>query len=451
MKSLRFWIPFVLEIALIAALSAFHPAMAEERSLAFLAVFLAAGGAYLIAVSEFFQVAPAWRPRVLWGGAILLQILVFWIAPTDDFWRYIWEGRLQLHHLNPYLLSPDAPSLTAMHDAVWQKMNHRHWAAIYPPGAEWMFEEIVRITSALWFFKLIFSLANLLVIHLLLRLNTGVGRYRATAWYAWNPAVIYAFAGLAHYDCVMILAMTAALWALHRANPMERNLPTWDWALLSAVFLGLAISLKTIPLLLVPVWIIALRWRSVVLLVSGLIFSLMAIAYGGFGVVLDSLHRFAHVARFNDLVLWLAEKTVWANPAQKNGRYTIAIIVIVCALTVIFRRDWRRAALWIFGAALIFSPVLHPWYILWILPLACWRRAWPWAVFAISVWLCKISFGAGIGAGAAGGIGAGALHPPVWVRGLEVLPALLAIAFFYWKNWSNHKKKSDEMQPTESL
>lgn len=108
-------------------------------------------------------------------------------------------------------------------------------------------------------------------------------------------------------------------------------------------------------------------------------------------------------------------------------------------------------ALWIFGAALIFSPVLHPWYILWILPLACWRRAWPWAVFAISVWLCKISFGAGIGAGAAGGIGAGALHPPVWVRGLEVLPALLAIAFFYWKNWSNHKKKSDEMQPTESL
>ena len=41
--------------------------------------------------------------------------------------------------------------------------------------------------------------------------------------------------------------------------------------------------------------------------------------------------------------------------------------------------------IWVFGTALILSPVLHPWYCTWILPLAAWRHAYTWFVFSITL------------------------------------------------------------------
>jgi hypothetical protein len=73
-----------------------------------------------------------------------------------------------------------------------------------------------------------------------------------------------------------------------------------------------------------------------------------------------------------------------ANPWQRNWPYVIALLLAVAAVSVRFRADWRRAALWSLGLALVLSPVLHPWYVTWILPLACWERAHAWSVLAIS-------------------------------------------------------------------
>ena len=41
-----------------------------------------------------------------------------------------------------------------------------------------------------------------------------------------------------------------------------------------------------------------------------------------------------------------------------------------------------RAATWIFATLVLVTPVLHPWYILWILPFSIMNGHWPWTVLA---------------------------------------------------------------------
>lgn len=356
----------------------------------FVSLFLLAGIGYLVAVSLYRRFA-SHRALVFWGVAILLRVAVFSAPPGDDFWRYLWEGKIQLRGFNPYLLNPDHLALLPFRDMVWEKINHRDFAAIYPPGAELLFAALVRFSSSPFVFKAVFSLADLATCFFLVQLNRG--RYSAPVWYAWHPAVVYSFAGAAHFDSLMICALAAAMMALDRAlAPNEKRV--WRWSIFSAVALGLAIALKTVPIFLLPVWAFALGRRGVVLIISALIPWLLSLCYGGLAVVSAPLAAFARVTRFNDLVWWAID-FFWVDPRQQNSRYEIILVIAVCLIAFALRKDWRRAALWVLGAALLLSPVLHPWYVTWILPLACWRKAYAWTVLSLSSVIALLVWEAG--------------------------------------------------------
>ena len=59
-----------------------------------------------------------------------------------------------------------------------------------------------------------------------------------------------------------------------------------------------------------------------------------------------------------------------------------ALFALVFAWTWFRRFEPIDAGLWLFGAFLVLTPVLHPWYVIWVLPFAALRGAWPWFVFA---------------------------------------------------------------------
>ena len=210
---------------------------------------------------------------------------------------------------------------------------------------------------------------SLLTLALLLRLVPAP----AAAWYAWNPAVVYAFAGAAHFDSLMLLALTGAALTLHRA---EGRL---GWQVVSVSCLGAAIALKLVPVFLLPVWGFALGARAWLLAVSVALPAALALPFGGTRVVLEPLRAFADVTRFNELLVW-----VFPNPWQRNWPVTLLLCTTVLVLVWHLRRDWPRSALWVLGAALILSPVLHPWYVTWILPFAVWRQQPAWTVLSLS-------------------------------------------------------------------
>jgi hypothetical protein len=352
------------------------------NALHFVPLLLLASVCFLVAVVTF-PGTPAQSPaKLLWIPCIALRVMALPTPPGDDLWRYLWEGRVQLAGHNPYQLAPSAPELAPLRNADWEKINHEDSPAIYPPLAELILAGLARLSPTAYFFKLTFIFADLLTVALLFALvqSRGSPPAPAVAWYAWNPAVVYAFAGAGHFDSLMLLALTASLLALVR---LERE-SSWRLAALSAVGLGMAIALKLVPIFLLPVWAFALRRRAPVLVLAVAIPFLLTIPYGGPAIVFRPLLAFAEVSRFNDLVWGFLERITRPNPFGRNWPFTLILSLVVAICSWKLRHDWPRAALWVLGSALILSPVLHPWYVTWILPLAVWRGQHAWTVLSLS-------------------------------------------------------------------
>src|SRR5205823_11089473 len=149
-------------------------------------------------------------------------------------------------------------------------------------------------------YKLLFAGADIATIAVLLRLFRGAhapsrapfgvspngpassseSRYANAAWYAWNPLVVYSFAGAAHFDSLMILPMTAGILFLVRTENATSSRTKWLFAFAASVAFGVAISMKLVPVFLLLACIFALRLRAVTLVVSVGIPWLLSLLYG---------------------------------------------------------------------------------------------------------------------------------------------------------------------------
>lgn len=74
-------------------------------------------------------------------GAVFFRITLLTAQPSlsDDIYRYLWDGRVQAHGLNPYLYSPDSVELEFLRDDIYEGVNHRGVNTIYPPFAQVFF------------------------------------------------------------------------------------------------------------------------------------------------------------------------------------------------------------------------------------------------------------------------------------------------------------------------
>ncbi len=388
-KQARFWLAILAEIILFATLHRFDDWLYAGMPIKFVETAVLCGIAFFAGTSAFVKV-PSGRTVAVtfWIVAVLLRLVALPLEPGDDLWRYQWEGKVQNAGFNPYVLAPNDDRLSAVRAEypAWSKINHRDFSAIYPPGTELIFAALSRFAAGPLAYKLFFGLADLAAIGVLLRLIGGPARHLTAAWYAWNPLAVYSFAGAAHFDSLMILPMLAGILCFMRSNAATDPAARWRYAILGAVALGLAISIKLIPVLLLPVFVFALSRRAWILGLSLVIPGLLSLAYGVPQVpIWKSLGRFVYVTRLNDIFWWMIEDTVWPNPHQKNYNYNVIIIVAVVLVALLFYRNWKRGSFWVMGTALVLSPVLHPWYVTWILPLAAWRRVESWQVLSVTV------------------------------------------------------------------
>ena len=439
-RQARFGLALLAEIGLFALLHRFDDWHYAEMPVKFVETAVLCGIAFFAATSFFDQAQLGrWTGIVFWSVAILLRLLALPLAPGDDLWRYQWEGKVQLAGFNPYLLSPNDERLAALRPEFpeWGEINHRDYSAIYPPGIELIFAGLSRVSAGALIYKLLFAVADLAAIAILLRLIGGRERYRDASWYAWNPLVIYSFAGAAHFDSLMILTTLAGILGLLRSQAATEPKWQWGWAATAAVALGLAISIKLVPLLLLPVCAFALRRRAWVLGLSLGIPALLSLPFGFPRVpIWKSLGQFIYVARVNDMFWWLIEETFWPNPHQKNYHYNVIIVIAVVVVSVFFIRRWKRGLFWSMGTALVLSPVLHPWYCTWILPFAAWRRNDAWQVLSVTIFAYYLFWNERLFALP--------WHSEPWLRSFIFIPPLVTALFALWR-------KAGDALPNESL
>jgi hypothetical protein len=325
----------------------------------FMASLTVAGVVYLLAIRELFA-TPKFSRRVVVIGLVLAAVwnIVFLRLPSgpdDDIHRYVWDGRLQRLGYNPYLVIPSDPAAKGLHTPETRNLNNPDLPSPYPPGAQLFFRAVTAIHESTFAMKVAFVGCEFAIVFVLLDVLrcTSKGAHLVLV-YAWNPLLAIEVAGSGHIDIVGALLLVVSAAALVRR-----------WRATAAVALGLAIAVKFLPVVLLPLYWKRVRIRDAAL--AAVVVGLLYLPFLDHGrVPIGSLSTYVQSFRFNDPIFATLERV--AAPQLVAG-----LAVLVGFLTAIWMRiksaAWSSDAFaWPMAASLLFAPVVYPWYLLWLLP-----------------------------------------------------------------------------------
>jgi alpha-1,6-mannosyltransferase len=216
------------------------PSAWRDVALAQAALFLA--GAAIVSSG---RVTRAGLVIILLTG-IVCRALVVPVPPrfSTDVYRYVWDGRVQAAGINPYRYVPADPALARLRDAaVYPRINRRDYGrTIYPPGAQLIFLAVTRAGATVAVMKAGMAAFDMVTMWMLLILLGRLGLPRGrVVLYAWNPLVIWQYAGDGHVDAAAVAFLAVALVAHVRRHDA-----------LAGLALGGAALVKWYPALLFP-------------------------------------------------------------------------------------------------------------------------------------------------------------------------------------------------------
>jgi alpha-1,6-mannosyltransferase len=308
------------------------------------------------------------------GAGILLRISIIFFIPafSDDFYRFVWDGQLNLAGQNPFHFKPSelmqqwgdkAPQMMA---DLYGKLNSKEYYSVYPPVLQGAF------TAAAWLgktehgtilvLKVWVVLAEMMSMWFLMRI---IKRFqlplRSILVYVLNPVVIFELTGNLHFEGFMICFLLAALWMLMLSRPLS-----------ASVFLALAIGSKLLPVLAFPFLLRRLGWGRT-LLIAGLTGVMVAALFFPFSDwqalnnFRSSLSLYFNAFEFNggiyslgkwalgDQYFWLQRLLPW-----------VVMALVVCSAWLERDRIWKGFAAAVMLALALYqfaAPVVHPWYI----------------------------------------------------------------------------------------
>ncbi len=369
----------------------------ERHVVETIAIALGAGIIYMAAL-YLLEHSPDTR-RAFW--LVLLASIAFRLAlaperPTlsDDLYRYRFDGEVQALGANPYLVRPDDPRYAALAPRSIRQIPGHEIRTIYPPLAELVFQAAWRLArpgpalpklrdglaSGSAAFKAPFLLADLIVL-LALAWWTRRGRARnyQLALYGWNPLVVVEFASSGHFDALALAATVVATMLI--IGPRR---------VVSTLLLAAGVLAKAFPAVLVPLWLVRLKWPRrgwlPVLVASG--FALLcAWPYrSALPVVLTTFRQYRHSFRDNNAsIYWVLQRVSHSHQlALGFGAGLVAGLALWAAAR---RLDPARAAFLLFATIPLVAPNAYSWYFTWAVPflalVGASRYLAPWLLLTI--------------------------------------------------------------------
>jgi hypothetical protein len=380
---------YVLGTTLCVALTICSRHFSDRGGPYFMASLTLAGIVYLLAIREFFATPKFERRisrRVVVIGLVLAAVwhIEFLRVPAgvdDDIHRYVWDGRLQRLGYNPYLVVPSDPPAKGLHTPETRNLNNPDLPSPYPAGAQLFFRAVTAIHESTFALKVAFVVCEFAIVFVLLdvlRCTRQERRAHLLLAYAWNPLLAIEVAGSGHIDIVGALLLLVSAAALVRR-----------WRATAAVALGLAIAVKLLPIVLLPLYWKRVRIRDAApaAAVVGLLYvPFLDRSFFNHGrIPIGSLGTYVQGFRFNGPVFAILHQL--APPQLLAG---LAVLVGLATATWLrIRRappEWSPDVFaWPMAASLLCAPVVFPWYLLWLLPFL--RSA---STLLIIVWTVSI-------------------------------------------------------------
>lgn len=372
LKSAIYFIIYILVLTVIGY------GLPREDFGAQLLCFALSFGIYILLIQMFGNCPQRYWQLII--GALVLRLVLIVAIPvlSDDFYRYIFDGQLIRHGINPYLFLPqEAFGKTGIaSNDYWHvlltQMNSSSYFSVYPP-----FHQVIFWISAMMGENLIFNLMtirliliafDMLNIFLIGKISQELELPKKVIWiYAFNPLVIMEISGNLHFEGMVLTGLFLSIYAFCKKNHLKASLG-WSWA----------VGLKLTPLIIGPLWLKA--WPNnkliVFLLFSGILILLLflPLIFGnGLAGFWTSLRLYQSNFEFNASVYYLLREVfsffLGYNPIAYLGpALNFAALLGILGFVYFWKMDnpinLAEGIVWIYLIFLLLQPVVHPWYLI---------------------------------------------------------------------------------------
>jgi alpha-1,6-mannosyltransferase len=323
---------------------------------------------------------------------------------SQDFYRFIWDGRMILEGINPYLFTvesfisqgnfpvAEAQALRAGMGAL----NASHFTN-YPPINQLCFTIAAlfagkSILGSVFVMRLLIIAADFGTLHfgkaLLEKLNIPIYNI---FWYILNPFIIIELTGNLHFEGVMIFFLVWSLYLLYIGK--------WQFA---ALVLALSISVKLIPLIFLPLffqWFMkrndkdietstVLNFTRLIVFYAIIIMTTLLLFVPFYSS--EFIHNYSKTValwfqnfEFNGSIYYIAREIGFLfrgyNEIAIIGTVTPILVILFVLIITFFRRNRTPIAL-ITAMLLVLSfyyfttTTVHPWYLATLLILSVFTK-----------------------------------------------------------------------------
>ncbi|MCO6499424.1 MAG: mannosyltransferase [Vicingus serpentipes] len=313
---------------------------------------------------------------------------------SDDFYRFLWDGKLFVHGYNPYLFIPseiihtDMGSSAGLTQELYKGLNSPNYYSVYPPINQLLFSlggffSKYGMLAGIIALRVPILIAEFFTIKYIRRLLEMLKLPQSNVlWYALNPLVIVELSGNLHYEGMMMLCIVIAIYWLMRHK--------WAGA---AIWWAMAISIKLIPLLFLPlllprIGIVKSVWFYIItglaLLFTFLPFLDEQLIYH----ITSSIDLYFRTFEFNAsiyyIIRWLGFKSVGYNIIQTAGPI-LSIITFMLIMGVSFYKNdsWLvvlKKMLFAYTIYLLMATTVCPWYMVSLIALSVFIPEYKYAI-----------------------------------------------------------------------
>tara|TARA_B100000378_G_scaffold195908_1_gene159607 strand:- start:38 stop:1348 length:1311 start_codon:yes stop_codon:yes gene_type:complete len=380
--------------------------------------------------------------KLLLGFGIVCRLVFLFAIPnlSQDFYRFIWDGRMIAEGINPYLSTPQEWVQSGNFEVIaqarqlvegMQSLNASHYTN-YPPVSQWVYALAgilfpKSILGSVIVMRVILIFADVVTFIFLRKLlqQLKLPKYQAF-WYFLNPLVIIELTGNLHFEGLMVMCLLISIYLLLKKK--------WIWA---AVLFGLSISVKLLPLVLLPLFFHYFRKQEklniykliafyvitfLTVLITFLPFlSLELIQNFGDSVALW-FNKFEFNASIYYVIRWIGFQTVGWNIIGVVGKILPIVIFITVLGLSFFRNNNSEKTLFVsmlFALSIYFllSTTVHPWYVITPLAISVFTNYKYLLVWSFTVILSYSSYGIN------------GFDEHLWLLGLEYLLVVLSFVF----------------------
>ncbi len=320
---------------------------------------------------------------------VLFRIIAIGSLPelSDDYFRFIWDGRLLARGVNPftrlpseYMEDPLLAQSLGLDQSLYESLNSPEYYTIYPPLNQFIFWLTAYLSPRnaqmqVLGMKIILLLAETGTLLLLPRLLSKLSLPQAwLTLYALNPLVIVELCGNLHFEALLIFFLLLSLYGLVSSN----------WLMASIAF-GFSIASKLIPVIFLPLLIRRMGfWQTIlfssIALVLNLILFVPLMDQETFLNMGDSIGLYFQSFEFNAsiyyLIRWVGYQIRGYNVIAIVGKYLALAVFLGVWLIALLERspNWKnlpRSMIFVLTLYFTLASIVHPWYITTLLVLSC--------------------------------------------------------------------------------